>query len=365
MDDKKGIHKQEAENAVYEALSNLSDSTKTLEESSILMLDSTDDMRCRDKCQLPPLRARSIVAIMNTPRWFKTPSRESTAQKEEKFISRHPSLFMKDEFRSPCTDMDMDMTNENPLQLREKGDALYKNKDYLSAVNAYTLLLNYNDTKVHALIHRSHCYSQLGEVTNCIHDCEQLLNILDDSSLCHISPASKLTSSRNLQGSIYLLLGCAYSQYNPATTNFNLALEYFQKSKDVTDGSVSVMDACIQQVHRLQRANHAKNEGDAFIQQGCTELAMGKYVEALSIEGTLFTATTNMTVAMFTLGNYKDCVQSCSDVIQLLTTEKKLNEYDGLYVPPPASVMRRKIKSTLESRRERALKELGHDVAAP
>jgi len=344
LDDMKALHKQKAEDEVYETLSKLPISTLTKKEFSSLILESKENSSFSDGFDLPPVRTRSIVSMTNTPRWFQTPSRESTVEKEEKFLAKYPSLFTKN----------LSSSEENlPLQLQEKAGIFHKNKDYLSAINAYTPLLQYNDSKLHALVHRSECYLCIGDISACINDCERLLQVVhDDRELM----SAQNENANQLRGSIYVRIARAFCQYNTTTTNFDKALDYLKLAQDNSHGMK--MDQYIYRVKNLQLAHHAKKDGDTMVEMGCNESAIVKYQEALSIDGTFFTAAANMTAVTLTLGKYGECVDYCTQVLELFTKDIKWSESDGWYIPSPASKIRGTVIATIESRRNVALKEL-------
>jgi tetratricopeptide (TPR) repeat protein len=283
---------------------------------------------------------------------FKTPSRESTAKNEENFLSKHqPYLINKNNYTSIDSD-------ENPLRLKEKGDDFYKHKDYASAVNAYTPLLKYSDTIVHALIHRSDCFLQLGDVTSCISDCQQLVTILNSGGVNVISVEEDVSS---LKEKIFLQLCCAYCQYG-TTTDFDLAFENLQKVKEL-GGENSTTDRFMKRIEKLKRANQIKTEGDKLFEKEDVAMAIQKYLEALSVDDGFFTAATNLAAAAFSMGRYNDSVQYCTKALEILTREEKMRE-DYLYVPPPGSMIKKKMMKTIRYRRAKAFEALGRNEEA-
>eukprot|EP00957_Ditylum_brightwellii_P167817 12774686-Ditylum_brightwellii.AAC.1 len=98
----------------------------------------------------------------HTPRLFRTPIRESTAQQENTFIAKNrPYLRTNNLLNSDA----LDISESDAVWLKGKGDEFYKKGDFWSAINAYSSSLESDQGMVQAISNRAASYLQIGEIS--------------------------------------------------------------------------------------------------------------------------------------------------------------------------------------------------------
>ncbi|KAF0705806.1 hypothetical protein As57867_006896, partial [Aphanomyces stellatus] len=90
-----------------------------------------------DVIYLPPPRCTAQNKIAFTPRVFPTPSRESKAAEEEDWLLKNRK-HLKTHKGLHASAAAQDISESDPVWLKAKGDDFYRNKDFRSAINAYS-----------------------------------------------------------------------------------------------------------------------------------------------------------------------------------------------------------------------------------
>lgn len=91
-----------------------------------------------------------------------------------------------------------DLESKNPLWLKDKGDSFFKDKNYISAIEAYSEALKQDSKLLNAVLNRSLAYMKIFKFQEAINDCDQALLILqsqisgDEEEQAH----SRLTLSK-------------------------------------------------------------------------------------------------------------------------------------------------------------------------
>lgn len=71
-----------------------------------------------------------------------------------------------------------DVESKNPLWLKDKGDSFLKDKNYTSAIEAYSEALKADSKLFGAVMNRSVCYMRVFRLQEAINDCDQGLILL-------------------------------------------------------------------------------------------------------------------------------------------------------------------------------------------
>jgi dyslexia susceptibility 1 candidate gene 1 protein len=127
-----------------------------------------------DGSDVPAPRNSVRTTFKYTPRLFKTPARESTIPTEKEFVAKNrPHLHNHGLLNKEA----LDVSESDPTWLKGKGDDLFRNGDYLSAINAYSSAYEASPTMLPALSNRAACYLKIGEPARCIADCDDALRV--------------------------------------------------------------------------------------------------------------------------------------------------------------------------------------------
>ena len=82
----------------------------------------------------------------------------------------------------------VDIGEQNPVWLKDRGDQFFAKGDYSSAINAYTSAISLDDDEYVATqagrvsayySNRSACYFQLGKHSKCASDCDRAIELLE------------------------------------------------------------------------------------------------------------------------------------------------------------------------------------------
>ncbi len=115
----------------------------------------------------PPPRKTGSIQVRFTPRVFPTAARESKLQEEQEWLTKMAAA------RKIKVDDDSEksINEKNPEFLKDKGVNLFKNKDYRSAINAFSEAIKLNSKLPQLYSNRAACCLALGDDEKCIYDC--------------------------------------------------------------------------------------------------------------------------------------------------------------------------------------------------
>ena len=71
-----------------------------------------------------------------------------------------------------------DLESKNPLWLKDKGDSFFQDKNYISAIEAYSEALKADSKLTSAILNRCACYMKTFKLQEAINDCDQALLLL-------------------------------------------------------------------------------------------------------------------------------------------------------------------------------------------
>ena len=73
-----------------------------------------------------------------------------------------------------------DLENKNPLWLKDKGDRFMKDKNYLSAIEAYNEALKIDSKHTKSLMNRSLAHMKRFNTDGCLNDCDLVISQLQN-----------------------------------------------------------------------------------------------------------------------------------------------------------------------------------------
>ena len=312
---------------------------------------------------IPLPREATRATFRNTPRLFKTPSRESTVRQEQEFIIKNRSSLRKNVLLNVGN---TDISDVDPVWLNKKGDEFYSQGDFSSAINAYSEAIEADNTMVNTLGNRSACYLHLREAKCCIQDCLDALNM----DLSIESQFESVESSGLFQKKTHIRLGMAYS----LNAEFDNAMEHFVEAQKL-DKNDDVVIQNIGYLKILTEATERKLKADSYFAEGNLDNAIESYTIALSVDTSLVNAQMNRAACHLAMKNSTLCVDDCNAAIQFLSrgTQNNNSKHHDQQIPEenssllaaivsPTPRMRRKWIVTLLCRRA-AAKRCGNDLS--
>jgi dyslexia susceptibility 1 candidate gene 1 protein len=353
MDDVKALEKKNAEDKIFaelqptEQMTKASRNTAPTNETKDLAdpQDCSDEWAAEDSVEdlLPP-RATTRIAFKHTPRFFKTPARESTIKTEEEFIIKN-RVSLKNNALLSVDKLD----DVNPVWLKSKGDEFMSVGDFCSAINAYSdaLTLEAGPAMVDILTSRSECYLQLRNSESCIQDC---LSVLEQKDAYIFSDAEERV---RFERKIRLRLGnayCLHKQYTLAMTQFEVARE-LQVNEDLT-----VEDFIrIRYLKAHMVALGLKEKADRLFSEGNFIDAIGAYTKAVESNPILITPLVNRAACHLAMKDSAKCIKDSTNAMELLSNSRQhmeSNALASLLFPDPST--ERKWMVTLLCRRSAA-----------
>jgi tetratricopeptide (TPR) repeat protein len=121
---------------------------------------------------LPPPRSRQTQSVKVDFTQLETghlPARESR-EKEIRQFKRQNNV-------APVHADATDLTEREPIFLKDKGDGFYNTGNLSAAVNAYSAALEMDAGFIRCLANRAACHLQLGDTAACIADCTKALEL--------------------------------------------------------------------------------------------------------------------------------------------------------------------------------------------
>jgi hypothetical protein len=300
----------------------------------------------------PPPRTRRRTTIEYTPRIFKTPQRDSAKQREQAFIAKNRPFLRTNAHLNQDA---VDATESNPIWLKKKGDDFARHKNFPSAIQAYTAVLEcfggngngVNDTThkhdncvqsdessmvlAQVIANRALCHLQLHQEEDCIRDCNTCIEQMD-----------ALFSNNDADGRTISLASIAALTHKILTRKctalchagrLDEAYDTMQslRSKmaiDVDDAKQTGTDDLVW-IDTLRRAMEQKQQGDTHMMNAAaggaaTEtalaLALSHYQNAIELYPLLAGAHGNKTLCRFVLGDYKACIADCTECLNVMRT---------------------------------------------
>ena len=293
-------------------------------------------------------RFASKIYFKNTPRLFKTPVRESTESREGAFIAKN-RLHLK---KNNLLNFDIsDISDYDPTWLFGKGKEFYRNKDFRSAISAFSSAYEADDTLVNSLYYRAACYFQLEQFGLCVKDC----NVAFSLNTAITNHFQKQGEAHCFRKNTQILLGFAYCE----ECKLDLAIKSFETALTFADNKNNYQ-LCedIETLKRIKSALNKKKEGDTVFIDGHLEKARILYDEALQLENYYVSALSNRAACHLGLGNIEECISDCSKSLIMISKPNYcplnsnldiLNEISiSEILPKPGSVRRlRWVISTL------------------
>ena len=250
---------------------------------------------------LPRPRQSVRALIKHTPRLFKTPSRESTVEQENLFVMKNRSHLVKNKLLNRDG---LDISENDPIWLKEKGDRFCNNNDFASAIQAYSIAIEMDESFVQAFSKRAFCYFQCFEWYCCVQDCTAALTLVPN----HGPLTNELLS---LRGLAY----CHLEQFEDATYDFKNMHENNNDSSVISD---------LDKAKKLLKANRFKKDADKLASEGNYDEAMSLYNKSTDEFPSFIGALINKSTCFMALKKFDECIKQCNEAITLVDSRSKL-----------------------------------------
>ena len=345
MDDVKALEKKKAEDAIHETFE-LKQNEAPCEDTN-LHRDANEEVG-NSIDDLPPPRTMTRATFRHTPRFFKTPARESALKQEQEFIMKNRANLKKNKLLNHES-----VEDSNPVWLKTKGDEFKSQGDYMSAINAYSDGLDYDDTALELLVSRASCYLQIRDGVSCINDCLKILQLTKTLDTTNVEIDLKLEKETRIS------LGMAYC----LNKEYQRGMQQFQKAREL-DQADAIIEECINYLLVLMEASDLKTKADKSFADANFLSAVDLYTQAIEVDPLLITAHINRTACHLAMKNSASCITDSTTALELLSQGRKnkgSNILASLLLPNLTT--KRKWTATLLCRRS-AANRLNQDLPA-
>ncbi len=262
---------------------------------------------------IPSPRTAVQTTFWNTPRLFKTPSRESTVKQEQDFMIKNRCNLKKNALLN-----DICIGDADPVWLTAKGDEFCSKGDFCSAINAYTEALHKDKSLVLALVKRAACYLHLREGAFCVKDCLAALQMNEIIDEQFNTPQEQAQFRKD----IHIRSALAHCLIEDLATGMGHFVE--AHTLDETD---EVVIESIRYLTAFMEATQFKVDADNNFAEGNFMKASELYSKALAVDPTHLKALINRAACHLGLKNPSDCIDDCNHA---LNECKKLRQKNNL-----------------------------------
>ena len=262
------------------------------------------------------------VSVQFTSRAFPTPLRESRKKEEEDWLARNYLKLAQTQAQRKLAaggDPTTPFQERDATWLKSKGDDFYRNADFGSAINAYTAALNAEPSSLPCLLNRAACHLGKFMPKECISDCSAALSLLPSCGAPGEPAPVALQSASQVQRSQVLRALARRIAAQCMEGKFSAALADARIGASI-DGS---LEASVEALTVLSRAQSAKEEGDAAAAANNSDLALARYAHSLEISPRYVLAMVNRSALYMRLENYNECKKDCEKVMELMAKMDK------------------------------------------
>lgn len=169
--------------------------------------------------------------------------------------------------------------NTNLIELQEKADSLFRNRNYTEAITIYTKVINLDNNNIHCLVNRGLAKVEIGNYQEAITDYKKAI---------FISPKNKFILS---------YLGKAYELQG----NYKIAFDNYNKALLIDSNFILALN----------------NRGLIYEEIGETSKAINDFNKVLAIDSTFCPAYNNRALSYQSINEYQKALDDCNKSINL------------------------------------------------
>ena len=281
--------------------------------------------------------------------------RESTLAQEEDWIAKNRKHLKKHGVFGPNhsahlkTGKKGDISEEDPVWLKAKGDEYYRHGDFFSAINAYSTALDLDEGMIAGYSNRSICYLSSNMFADCVEDCDDAMSLIENDTL-HDSSTNSNGNTSGVVVNIESIVDntklvklcmrkanakCHLGSFQESLESFDRALNYQNAVSAYHNADSTAVDDTAKQhaamvaksiqndVEKLQLINKAEDiklSADKCIAAGEVDDAMRLYSEALELIPVYASCLSNRSACKLACSDIKGCIEDCTIAIKLLKT---------------------------------------------
>jgi len=274
-----------------------------------------------EAANLPPPRCSNVVRMTFTKTTRPTPARADNADKLGPNDAPRSRPILK-RLSNPDA---VDIGEQNPDWLKDRGDKYVQMGDFQSAESAYSAAIALDDDQYVDTIaqkvasyysNRALCYMQLTRFKNCASDCDRALALLREyeSRQRHELPLEQQQALSVRMSRVLARRASAHAQLGEVLKSRE---DFEQAIKLCAPEHREALEHDLSKLGGLE----LKLQADSATREGRYDDALLLYVEALSIDGSNPSVHSNMALCHLAMGEHEHCVSACSQCIQILDGE--------------------------------------------
>lgn len=272
-----------------------------------------------DRPDLPAPRAANTVKISFTQTTRPTPARADNTDKIGPNDAPRSKPVLK-RVRNPDA---VDIGEQNPVWLKDRGDQYFAVGDFSSAANAYSAAIALDDDEYVATIaarvatyysNRAACYLQLGKHRKCASDCDRALELMELAN----SDADKQATEKMLR-----MMCKLHTRQAAALTHLGEVDEARRHYHDAIKHSPEDMIEGLQADLTRLGAIEIKQDADAAVKLGDFPKALQLYAHARKVDPENATLWSNAALCHLALKDNERCIEACTNALDLLNTSAK------------------------------------------
>merc|ERR1719161_1279971 len=271
-----------------------------------------------DKPDLPAPRATQTVKISFTQTTRPTPARADNTDAIGPNDAPRSKPVLK-RVRNPDA---VDIGDQNPVWLKDRGDVFFQMGDFASAANAYSAAISLDDDEYVATIaprvaayysNRAACYLQLGKNRRCASDCDRALELHELAT----------KGAEDKQDDKHLRTLCKlYARRAQALVGLGDVDEARRDYREaIACGVADSIEGITADLQRLD-AVEIKQDADAAVKCGDYPKALELYARARDVDPSNPTLWSNAALCHLALEDNAMCDEACSRALELLTGAK-------------------------------------------
>merc|ERR1711939_918397 len=276
-----------------------------------------------DRPDLPPPRAANKVKISFTQTTRPTPARADNTDNIGPNDAPRSKPVLK-RVRNPDA---VDIGEQNPVWLKDRGDQYFAVGDFASAANAYSAAISLDDDEYVATIasrvckyysNRAACYLQLGKHRKCALDCDrapELMQMANSEAIhCDKQQADAEATTR--------MMCKLHTRQATALTHLGDVEEARRHFQDAIKHSPEDMLKGLREDLSRLDAVDIKQDADAAVKMGDYVKALELYARARDIDPQNAALWSNAALCHLALQNNAGCVEACTNALKPLEASK-------------------------------------------
>ncbi|MCQ2815627.1 MAG: tetratricopeptide repeat protein [archaeon] len=225
-----------------------------------------------------------------------------------------------------------EIEDRNPIWIKEKADNFYKNKDFISAINAYNKSLDLDPSFHKCLMNRGTCYLSIGEFDLALNDFNKVIDLIDK-----LDPKEK--EQDNFYDRIKLrTLVKIYAVYS-LQQNYQNALEIIENKLLIPDNNKPYFidketwkkieyDKKI--IQNRMNNEEKKKEGDSYLSKKDYINAKKIYESILEMEPENERVLSNLSLIYLAQNNYDEVIECCNKIIKIFKQFKEKIKFKNI-----------------------------------